>query len=319
MTSYLVTGGCGFIGSHLVNGLLNDEADATVRVFDNFTSGTRQRLGAAASDPRVTIIEGDLKDLDAITGALEGVEHVYHFAANPDIAAAMADPTVDFWEGTYLTQNLLEGIRIHGVGRLSYASGSGVYGDRSHLNPSEGFGPLEPVSTYGASKLACEALISAYCHMFGLAARAFRFANVVGDQQTHGVTYDFVRRLRDDPSRLEVLGDGSQEKSYIQVEDVVAAMRTVPPEPSASFDVFNVGTGDAITVRRIADIVIEMMGLSDTTTIEFGTQPRGWKGDVPVVKFDDSKLRARGWSHTMSSEQSIRRSIEASIAETELH
>ena len=123
MTSYLVTGGCGFIGSHLVNGLLNDEADARVRVFDNFTSGTRQRLGAGASDPRVTIIEGDLKDSDAITGALEGVEHVYHFAANPDIAAAMADPTVDFWEGTYLTQNLLEGIRIHGVGRLSYASG----------------------------------------------------------------------------------------------------------------------------------------------------------------------------------------------------
>ncbi len=312
---YLVTGGCGFIGSHVVRRLLLDTTVSAVVVVDNLLSGSMDRLGPALADRRVDVVISDVKDLDRLTVAATGVDHVFHFAANPDIAKSMVDPTIDFWEGTYLTQNVLEAIRIAGVRRLTYASGSGVYGDRSHLMPDEAFGPLEPVSTYGASKLGCEALISSYCHMFGLASTAFRFANVVGDRQTHGVTYDFVRKLRADPRRLEILGDGEQEKSYIHVDDVVSAMLHAQPTEIGSFAVFNVTTGDVITVNRIAELVIEELGLEDVELARQG-EARGWRGDVPVVRFDDSRLRALGWTHQMTSEQAIRSSIRSNLAET---
>ena len=185
----------------------------------------------------------------------------------------------------------------------------------SDLNPDENFGPLEPISTYGASKLACEALISAYCHMFGLAACAFRFANVVGPRQTHGVVYDFVRKLRAEPSRLEVLGNGTQRKSYIWVSDVIDAMRIAAPTSSEEFEVFNVGTRDSITVHRIAEIVSELMA-PPVPMLVFESQASGWKGDVPVVAFDDSKIRARGWCHTHSAEEAIVASAKCNIAET---
>ena len=313
---FLVTGGCGFIGSHLVASLRKNPATDVVRVVDNLCSGSRARLGAWKADPRLEVHEVDLKDSTALNAvAAKGCDHVFHFAANPDIAKAMTDPSIDFWEGTYLTQNLLEACRAAGVNRITYASGSGVYGDRSHLGPAEDDGPLEPVSTYGASKLGCESLICAYCHMFGLSASAFRFANVVGDWQTHGVTFDFVRRLRADPAQLVVMGDGTQDKSYIHVDDVVAAMITASPGASGSFEVFNVGTGDTITVARIAEIVAEEMGLANVI-FHFGDDPRGWRGDVPIVKFDDDRIRSLGWQQTMTSEEAIRASIRANIQET---
>ena len=187
MTDLLVVGGAGFIGSHVVTRLLQEPGTALVRVFDNLASGSRDRLADAAADPRLELVVGDVKDLDALTVAAAGVDAAFHFAANPDIAAAVSQPDIDFWDGTYLTQNVLEAIRRNGVPRLIYASGSGVYGDLGDRNVDEDFGPLLPISTYGASKLGCEALISAYCHMFGLGASAFRFANVVGPRQTHGV------------------------------------------------------------------------------------------------------------------------------------
>ena len=178
---------------------LVDEADATVTVFDNFSSGREWHLGEpllGGNARRVATVRGDVKDRPALTEAMRGHDHVYHFASNPDIARAAREPDVDFWEGTYLTQNVLEAMRVSGVRRLTYASGSGVYGDTGHTPVYEDFSPLLPVSTYGASKLAGEALICAYRHMFDLSAVAFRFANVVGPNQTHGVAYDFVRRLR---------------------------------------------------------------------------------------------------------------------------
>lgn len=312
----LVTGGCGFIGSHVVRHLLEQERTTHVAVVDNLCSGSLDHLQGVDSDPRLRIHEIDLKDLGALANVFErGVDSVFHFAANPDIAKAATDPSVDFWEGTYLTQNVLEAMRVARIERLTYASGSGVYGDRSHLMPNEDFGPLEPVSTYGASKLACEALIAAYCHMFGFAATAFRFANVVGDGQTHGVTYDFVRRLRADPSILEILGDGTQDKSYVHVDDIVAAMFTATPDPGTGLRVFNVGTGDSLTVRQIADLVVEEMGLEDVQYVFTGGS-RGWRGDVPVVHFDDARIRSLGWSPEYSSEQAIRLSIRHNLQET---
>jgi len=196
MQTVFVSGGAGFIGSHLTKRLLADPAVRQVVIYDNFSSGTRRHLQESAADPRLKVIEADIKDLAKITAAMAGADTVFHLAANPDIAKAVTQPDIDFWEGTYLAQNMLEAMRVNGVKRLLYMSGSGIYGENARVAFAENYGPCLPISTYGASKLACEALICAYCHMFDLTARAFRFANVVGPRQTHGVGYDFVRRLK---------------------------------------------------------------------------------------------------------------------------
>jgi UDP-glucose 4-epimerase len=246
---------------------------------------------------------------------MRGCRHVYLFAANPDIAKAVTEPAIDFWQGTYLTQNVIEAARITGVSRITYASGSGVYGDRGLEEVDEDFGPLHPISTYGASKLACEAMLSAYVHMFGIHVAAFRFANVVGSGQTHGVTYDFVRALRENPSRLRILGDGRQSKSYIHVDDVVAAMMLLVRTGWDGFEVFNAGTDDYVSVTEIADLVTERMRLEGVEYTYSGGS-RGWHGDVPVVRFRSEKLRARGWRNERSSRDALRASIDANIAET---
>jgi UDP-glucose 4-epimerase len=172
MARYFVAGGAGLIGSHLVHRLL-DEQDATITVFDNFSSGRGGHLGSAGHNCRVRVVRGDIKDLPALTAAMQGQDHVYHFASNPDIARAVTQPDIDFWEGTYLTQNVLEAMRQNGVRRLTYPSGSGVYADAGNKPVSEDYAPLVPISTYGVSKLACEVLISAYCHMFEVNALDF--------------------------------------------------------------------------------------------------------------------------------------------------
>jgi UDP-glucose 4-epimerase len=313
VTAFLVIGGAGFIGSHLTRRLL-ERPEARVTVYDNFTSGERSRLGPAVDDARVTVVEGDVKDLHPLTQAAAGHDTAFLLASNPDIAAAATDPAIDFWEGTYLVQNTLEACRLSGVGRLVYASGSGVYGDRGATAVDESFGPLLPVSTYGASKLAGEALISAYCHLFDLRGVAFRFANVVGPRQTHGVVYDFVRKLLADPTRLEVLGDGTQSKSYIHVDDVLDAVLMLADEPPERFDVFNAATGDYVTVREIAELVVAEMGL-EGVDVAYGETPRGWKGDVPVVRFASEKLRALGWANRRSSREALADSARAILDE----
>jgi UDP-glucose 4-epimerase len=311
LTRYLVAGGSGFIGSHVTARLLA-RADAEVVVYDNLVSGQRWYLDPLREDPRLTVVESDLKDAEALQAAMEGCEHVFHFAANPDIAKAVETPGIDFWDGTLLTNNVLEACRITGARRLTYASGSGVYGDRSDRNADESFGPLEPVSTYGASKLASEAMICAYSHMFEIEGMCFRFANVVGPRQTHGVTYDFVRRLMDDPERLVIWGDGQQSKSYIHVGDVVAAMLTVGDRELGGFGVFNVGTDDYVTVREIADMVVERLGLRDVDYAFTGGR-RGWKGDVPVVRFDSTRIRGLGWDNRYNAREALADSIDATI------
>jgi UDP-glucose 4-epimerase len=311
-----ISGGAGFIGSHLLNVLRKDAAVERVVVFDNFSSGQLSYIQDHAADSRVEIVRGDLKELSAVTTAMTGCETIFHLAANPDIAKAVTQPDIDFWEGTYLTQNVLEAMRVTGARKILYTSGSGVYGENPAVAFAEDYGPCVPISTYGASKLACEGLIAAYCHMFGLTGRVFRFANVVGPHQTHGVGYDFIRRLKADPARLRILGDGAQKKSYIHVDDVLAAMRLADAGTTRSYDVFNVATDDYITVTEIADLAVKVSGLaSNKVHYEFTGGDRGWKGDVPIVRFDCSKIKALGWKAERSSAEAITEAMQAMLEE----
>jgi len=313
-----VTGGAGFIGSHLVSRLLQSGSTERVVVYDNFTSGHRSFLEGSTSDRRLSVTEDDLKDLGRVCEAMVGCDTIFHLAANPDIAKAITQPDIDFWEGTYLTQNILEGMRQTGASRIFYTSGSGVYGEAPAVDFAEDHGPCIPISTYGASKLASESLIAAYCHMFGLVARVFRFANVVGPRQTHGVGYDFVRRLKNDPTALRILGDGTQKKSYIHVDDVLEAIFLVSEKANKPYEVFNVATDDYVTVRQIADEAVALAGLrSDEVRYDFTGGDRGWKGDVPIVRFDCSKIKALGWRNGRSSAEALRDAMEAMRKEIE--
>lgn len=312
MRNVFVCGGAGFIGSHLTRKLLATPGVGQLVIFDNFSSGTRRHLQEVMGDPRLRIIEADLKDVAKVTAAMAGSDTVFHLAANPDISKAVTQPDIDFWEGTYLAQNMLEAMRVNKVGRLLYMSGSGVYGENAGVAFNEAYGPNKPISTYGASKLACEALICAYCHMFDLRARAFRFANVVGPRQTHGVGYDFVRRLKQDPTQLRILGDGLQSKSYIHVEDILEAVFLAHEKSPERYDVFNVATGDYITVREIAVLAAEVCGLKPgSVRHDYTGGDRGWKGDVPVVRFDCTKIQSLGWRCRRNSAEAMRHAMSA--------
>ncbi len=311
-----ISGGAGFIGSHLLRTLLQEEKATRVLVFDNFSSGQRSYLEDFSGDPRLEVVQGDLKNLAEVEKAMAGAMEVYHLAANPDIAKAVTQPDIDFWEGTYLAQNILEAMRRTGAKRIFYTSGSGVYGEDPEVAFPESYGPCKPISTYGASKLACEALISAYCHMFGFFGRAFRFANVVGPRQTHGVGYDFVRRLQADPQRLRILGDGCQSKSYIHVDDVLRAIFLSAEQEEKRFEIFNVATDDYITVKEIADLAVTELGLSPgRVTYEYTGGDRGWKGDVPIVRFDVGKIKSLGWTARRTSVEAVRDSLRSMIVQ----
>jgi UDP-glucose 4-epimerase len=316
MMKVFVTGGAGFIGSHLVSRLLKSGRTERVVVYDNFTSGQRSYLQVLTNDRRLSVIEADLKDAGRVHEAMVDCDTIFHLAANPDIAKAITQPDIDFWEGTYLTQNVLEAMRVTGARSIFYTSGSGVYGEDARVAFREDYGPCTPISTYGASKLACEGLISAYCHMFGFFGRTFRFANVVGPRQTHGVGHDFVRRLKADSTRLRILGDGTQKKSYIHVEDVLNAIFVVAEKTKARYDVFNVATDDYITVLEIADLAVRISGLDPRGVLyEFEGGDRGWKGDVPIVRFDCSKIKAMGWRCLHTSTEAMSRAIDAMLRE----
>lgn len=311
---FFIAGGAGFIGSLFVDRLLGDPAIERVTVFDNFSSGRAWHLKPHADDARLSVVTDDIKNFDSLMAAMSGHDVVIHLASNPDIAKAMTEPTIDFYEGTLLTHNVVEAMRVTGVPMILYASGSGVYGDVGQTEAYEDMGPLVPVSTYGASKLAGEALISSYCYMFDLCGRVFRFGNVVGPRQTHGVGFDFLHRLLDDPSRLRILGDGTQSKSYVHVDDVIDAVLLAARTPGQRFRTFNVATGDYITVSEIADLAIQVVGLSaGQTAYEYTGGPRGWKGDVPVVRLDTSRIRSIGWQNKLNSRQALLASMQAML------
>jgi len=310
---FFVTGGAGFLGSNLVNTIIDRQLGA-VTVFDNFVTGRREHFGPRIDAKDLVVVEGELADYDAVTAAVEDHDVVFHLAANSDIAAAAKNPRVDFDNGTRLTENLLEAMRTTGVKRILFTSGSGVYGEVPPIPVAEDYAPMIPISTYGASKLASETLISAYCHMFDMVGTVFRFANVVGPHMTHGVSHDFTRRLHADPTRLQILGDGNQSKPYIHADDVVAAMLFLQARQSSGYEYFNVGSEDHLLVREIADIIVAEMGL-EGVEYEYTGGTRGWRADVPIYRLDTSKVRKLGWKNKHNSREAVVAAVRSLLAE----
>jgi UDP-glucose 4-epimerase len=308
--NYLVVGGAGFIGSHFVAELL-DRQDGLVRVVDNLCSGTLDHIAAFRSNPLFEFQEFEVEDSYRLAKSMDGINTVIHLASNPDIARAAREPRIDFTQGTVLTESVVEAARTTGVDTILYASGSGVYGDGGNTVLTEN-SPLRPISTYGASKLAGESLLASYAFMFGLKCLAFRFANVVGPKQTHGVGYDFLRKLKIDESELEILGDGLQTKSYIHVSDVVRAVLLAENEVKQGFEVFNISTQDQISVNEIASIAERILSIdSNSVKHTFTGGDRGWKADVPIVKLSAEKIINLGWSPRFNSEQAVFASLES--------
>jgi len=316
---WFIVGGAGFIGSHFTDELLASTSTAQVTLYDNFSSGREWHYERHLHEPRLRVVRADVKDTDALQSAIAGHDFVIHLASNPDIALAATDPDIDFREGTYLTRQVLEAMRVTGVHRILYASGSGVYGDLGEVEASEDHGPLLPISTYGASKLAGEALIVSYSRMFGLNGCAFRFGNVVGPRQTHGVGFDFVRQLMGNPSELRVLGNGTQSKSYIHVHDVVNAVLMAHQKTQKPFEVYNVATGDYITVTEIARIAVGTLDLDlEAVRLTYTGGDRGWRGDVPVVRLNTDRIRTLGWTCRRNTEEALRDSLRALLADARL-
>lgn len=314
---WFIVGGAGFIGSHFTDALLANPGVTAVTIFDNFSSGREWHYQHHSANPALKVVRGDVNDSHLLAMAMAGHDVVIHLASNPDIARAIKDPDIDFREGTVLTRQVLEAMRVTGARHILYASGSGVYGDSGALEFSEDHGPLLPISTYGASKLAGEALIASYCYMFGLKACAFRFGNVVGPRQTHGVGFDFVRQLLTNSAELRILGDGSQSKSYIHVEDVVRAVLLAHCRNAQPFAVYNVATGDYITVTEIAEIAAQTVGRNGKTNFIYTGGDRGWKGDVPVIRLNTARIRSLGWECRRNTAEAMRASLAALVPEAQ--
>jgi UDP-glucose 4-epimerase len=306
LNRYFIVGGAGFIGSHFADRLLGDPAVDRVTLYDNLSSGRAWHYAHHLQDPRFRLVVADVKDSDALAAAMDHHHVVIHLASNPDIARAATEPAIDFDEGTYLTHCVVEAMRMTSASEILYTSGSGVYGDLGETEADEDWGPLIPISTYGASKLAGEALIASYCYMFDLRGTAFRLGNVVGARQTHGVGFDFLRRLAAEPSRLAILGDGRQSKSYIHVRDVLDAALLASTRRERTFELYNVATGDYITVAEIARLAAECAGLDpDAVRYEYAGGHRGWKGDIPVVRLNIDRIQTLGWKPALSSRDAL--------------
>jgi UDP-glucose 4-epimerase len=311
---FFVVGGAGFIGAHFVDWLLGEGRAAKVSIYDNFSSGRDWHIEPHRADPRFAVVRGNVEDWPALRQAMDGHDIVIHLASNPDIARAATEPDVDFWQGTALTHSVVEAMRVTSAKRILYASGSGVYGDLGTQEIAEDQGSLLPISTYGASKLAGEALIASYTFMFGLSGCAFRFGNVVGPRQTHGVGFDFARRLLKDSRELSILGDGSQSKSYVHVSDIIRAVLTAHEKTPTAYQVYNVGTGDEITVAQIAELAVECVGLPrGSVRFAYTGGDRGWKGDVPVVRLRTERIKSLGWTPRMNSREALANAINAMI------
>lgn len=313
MSGILVTGGAGFIGSHLVDRLL--AAGHEVVACDNLSTGRMENLARHKGNSNFTFIKLDLLDFAGIIKAIQGCRTVFHIAAHADVRSGADNTRIDLENGTIATYNVLEAMRQSGVREIVYASSAAVYGETLPVPMSETHGPSLPISLYGASKVAAEALISAYCHNFSMQGWMFRFANIVGARRRQGVVYDFVHRLKQNPSELNILGDGSQCKPYLHVRECVDGILFGYKHASDKVNLFNIGVDSATDVRTIASMVVKEMGLQGAK-LKFGTSDRGWTGDAPQLRFDMSKMKKLGWCAKLSSDEAVRLAASEHIKET---
>ena len=307
----LVTGGAGFIGSHLVDRLMEDGYE--VRVLDDLSAGSLENLKQWIDHERFEFMLGDMKRRDVCEKAVRGVDAVFHLAANPEVRIGAQSPELLYETNVLITYNLLEAIRKEDIKALAFTSSSTVYGEAKEIPTPEDYGPLEPISVYGGAKLAAEALIAGYAHTFDIKAVVFRLANIIGKRSNHGVIYDFINKLKANPDRLEILGDGTQRKSYLHVSDTVEAMLYLFKEflkEDKIYDAYNIGSEDWITVTEIAEIVSREMGLNPEFYFTGGVDGgRGWKGDVKIMLLNIEKAKAKGWKPKMNSKEAVEKTV----------
>jgi UDP-glucose 4-epimerase len=303
---FLVIGGAGFIGSHLVEALTPLGA---VTVYDNLSVGKREFLEAAFASGRCELVEGDALDLERLTQVAAGHDAAFHLSANPEARHGLVNTRLDLEQGTIATYNVLEAARLARVPRLVLASSGTVYGDTDRACAEGDLGAL-PISLYGASKLAAEALVSAYVECFGLRAVITRFGNVVGPRGTHGAALDFLKKLAQNEGELEVLGDGNQSKPYVHVSDCVAALVHLYTRAEQPLELFNIAPRDATSVRRIAELCVAASPYPGAR-IRYTGGDRGWRGDVPTSRLDPSRLEASGFRLSKTSDEAVEAAVRA--------
>jgi len=316
----LLTGGAGFIGSHLCNSLV--KYDWEITILDNLSAGSivniRHILKQAPK--KVKLVKGDCTNPADAQKALKNAEIIFHFAANPEVRLELSNPQTCFQQNVYATHVLLQQLRNNPrIHTIVFASTSTVYGEPETIPTPESYAPLKPISLYGASKLASEALISAYTRTYDKKAIILRLANIIGPRSQHGVIHDFVQKLRKNPNQLEILGDGTQTKSYLYITDCIAAIEIACRTAKNQVEIYNVGSEDQISVTQIAQIVTEEMGLKNvkfsyTGGVDGG---RGWKGDVKNMLLDITKLKSHGWKPELNSEQAVRKATRQLLTEKE--
>lgn len=301
-----ITGGAGFIGSNLADRLLADGKKVTI--YDNFSSGQKEFLKNATLNPNFKLIEGDLLDQQSLSNAMRGFDFVFHFAANADIRFGLDHPSKDIQQNTLATFNVLEAMRENGIKKIVFPSTGPVYGEPSVIpTPENAPFPIQ-TSLYGASKLACEGLIEAYCEGFGFQGWIFRFVSILGERYTHGHVFDFYKKLVKDPSRLNILGNGHQKKSYLHVQDCIDAIFIAIKKSNHKINIFNLGTQEYIEVNDSVRYICEHLGLKPQLIYAGGE--RGWVGDNPFIFLDCAKMMSLGWTPKISIKQGIIKTLD---------
>lgn len=310
-----VTGGAGFIGSHLCGLLL--EQGHTVTAYDNLMLGKKELLTDCLTNKNFKFVEADLLDSRTLEKELEGHDLVFHLAANSDISKGAEYTDIDLKNGTLATYNVLEAMRRLNIKEMIFSSTSAIYGEASVKPTPENYGPLFPISYYGASKLACEALCTAFAHNCGMKIWAYRFANIVGSKSTHGVIVDFLRKLKKTPQQLDVLGNGTQRKSYLHVEDCIAGMLHGYQNSKNEFQLYNLASEGVTEVKFIAEEVVRQFAekTGEKPSIKFGEGDRGWVGDVPYTYLDGSALGKLGWKPKLDSNGAVRKAVSEIIVQ----
>jgi UDP-glucose 4-epimerase len=304
--SIVVTGCAGFIGSTLVDRLLANGCD--VVGIDNFSTGQRKFVAEAVNNPHFRLIEGDLLDETHMTEWFHGADSVFHFAANADVRFGSDNPRKDLEQNTIVTHNVLEAMRTNGVKRIAFSSTGSIYGEASVFPTPENAPFPVQTSLYGASKLAAEGMIAAYCESFDFRAWIFRFVSILGERYTHGHVFDFYKQLRDDPANLRVLGNGKQRKSYLYIQDCVDAMLFAIERTSERVSVFNLGADSFIEVDDSIRWISEALGVKPK--IHYGGGDRGWIGDNPFIFLDTAKIRALGWKPKLTIREGVIRTVD---------